>query len=217
MSNKNKVYATIGIGFLILVILIATSTYFGLRDDPERVAEVKEQAVIYLEEHFDEEMNVVDVLHDNASIYEQFNYAAIVQPADDPDFEFLVYQHRETGEYTDSYVAEVWEDELEAYLIPQIEERFGEDSIQELWLTYPKDIGMRLDLSHENVPSLEGQEANAVIRLTLARGEEDSDEAELNALIEDLKSELNVDSGHITLAFSDNAFIFKDKNINESF
>src|SRR5690625_1796528 len=136
MDNNMKAYLTVGLGFFVILILIVTSSFFGRREDPELVAEVQQNAEQYIEENFEEEMIIVDTFHDNADIYDQFYYAAIVEPANDPDFQFLVYKHNETDEYTDSYVAEVWEDELEAFLTPKIEELFGEDSIAELWLSY---------------------------------------------------------------------------------
>ena len=88
MSNKNKVFLVIGIFLLGLIILIVAATYFGLQKDPEHTKKVREEATDYLDKHFTDEMEIVDVMYDNASIYEQFSYAAIVQPVKDPDFQF---------------------------------------------------------------------------------------------------------------------------------
>lgn len=217
MSNKNKVFLVIGIFLLGLIILIVAATYFGLQKDPEHTKKVREEATDYLDKHFTDEMEIVDVMYDNASIYEQFSYAAIVQPVKDPDFQFLVYSHLETGEYTDSYVAEVWEEELEDFLMPRLKESFGKDVIKELWMTYPKDVGEQLNISHDDIPSLKGQDTGVVIRLTLSRGEKDNDENALEQIIDEMKDELSIKRGHFTLSFSEQALFFKDKNINKDF
>ncbi|MBR7553497.1 hypothetical protein ACFFJI_12025 [Allobacillus sp. GCM10007491] len=217
MSNKNKVFLVFGIFLLGLIIVIVTATYFGLQKDPERTEEVKVKAADYLDKHFTDEMEIVEVMYDNASIYEQFSYAAIVQPVNNPDFQFLVYPHRKTGEYTDSYVAEVWEDELEEFLMPRLKDKFGQNVIKELWLTYPKDIGDQLNISHDDIPSLKGQDTGVVIRLTLSRGEKDNDEEALEELLNEMKNELSIERGHFTLSFSEKSLFLKDKNINKNF
>ena len=50
-----------------LIILIVAATYFGLQKDPEHTKKVREEATDYLDKHFTDEMEIVDVMYDNAS------------------------------------------------------------------------------------------------------------------------------------------------------
>ncbi|GEL78547.1 hypothetical protein [Tenuibacillus multivorans] len=216
MQPKHKALLVGIIGVVVLAGIILYSTYVGLKENPDRVQQVKEGAEQYLSENFDESYEIVDTLHDNVSVYDQFNYAAIVE-SDQEDFQFLVYEHSETGEYMDSYVAETWEYELESFLKPLLHEAYDENNIKELWMTFPKDIEHQLNIDKNNIPPLEENDLNPIIRLTLDRGEKDQDEAKLDQIIEQIQEEFNISSGHVTLAFNDSALFFKDSNILKEF
>ncbi|WP_188205617.1 hypothetical protein [Alkalibacillus aidingensis] len=217
MTNKQKALIAGILIVLALIIIISYLSYVGISEDPEKAEEVTVAAENYIDETFDQPMHVVDTLIDQTGIYDPFHYAAIVELEEHDDFRVLVYEHNEANEYQDSYVAEVWEHELETLLTPEIKKRFGQDSVEELWLTYPKDIGYQLGIDHQDVPSLQGQDANPIIRLTLNRGKTDDDEQQLEELVEWMQNELKIPGGNITLSFNDGALIFGDKNIRESF
>ncbi|GAA0453247.1 hypothetical protein [Alkalibacillus silvisoli] len=214
--KKKALIAGLIIVFFLLIGIIYLS-YLGLAEDPESVDEVKVNAEQYLEDHFDQKTEVVDTLLDSTGVYEQFRYAAIVELEEHDDFRMLVYKHNQYEEYMDSYVAEMWEHELEEFLIPELKKRFGDDAIHEIWTTYPKDVGYQLEISPHDVPSLQGQSAHPVVRITLDRGHEEGDEEYLDEIIQLIQTELDIPSGNVTLSFNDDALIFSDRNIREEF
>ncbi|TFB14078.1 hypothetical protein E3U55_14965 [Filobacillus milosensis] len=218
MEAKKKAIIAGIIGLCLFGAIIFYLSYLGLKTDPDQVKEVKKEAKLYLEEKYNEPYEIVDTMYDNVDVYEQFNYAAITsfEERNDP-FKFLVFKHADSGEYMDSYVAETWEYELKSFLTPLLNETYGEDHIQELWMTYPKDIGHQLGIDSTNIPSLKDYDASPIIRITLNRGKEENDEDKLEDIIKQMEQELNINSGHITLSFSDSAIIFKDKDIRKDF
>ncbi|RPF52266.1 hypothetical protein [Aquisalibacillus elongatus] len=216
MNTNKKLLITGLIVVVLLVGIIVYLSYLGLKQDPEKSNEVKEEARQYLEENYNTNYEINDILYDNVDVYEQFSYAAMVELPDTP-YQVLVFEDSESGEYTDSYVAETWEHELETYLLEQLNEAYGKDQIQEVWLTYPKNIGQELGLGYPDVPSVKEFDVKPIIRITLDRGEEDQDEEKLDRIIENLQTDLNVDGGSINLSYNDSAILFKDKDIKKDF
>ncbi|WP_027963015.1 hypothetical protein [Halalkalibacillus halophilus] len=217
MNTKKKALIA---GLIIVVVLLGIVfylSYLGLRENPEEASKVKEEAEVYLNETYDQPMEIVDTLLDNTGVYDIFRYAAIVNVPDHDNYRVLVYKHNQTGEYTDSYIAEMFEYELEGLLLPELESHFGEDVIDDLWITYPKDIGDQLNLKPDDQPSLIGKDAHPVVRITLNRGHENSDEEDLDSIIKTMQEDFEIPSGNVTLTFQDSSFIFKDKNLRESF
>src|SRR5690625_2616637 len=213
METKQKVLISVIVVGLIVIGYIAYMTYLGIKGDPEYKEQIQEDAQEYLNETYDETITVVDVLHDNMDIYQEFTYAAIAEIEGNDDFRILVFRDRETGEMIDSIVAETWEHELETFLNPILDDAFG-DIVNEVWIVYQKDIGERLNISPDNIPSLGGQDdAHTVIRITLDRAKEDDDEEKLDDIIEMLKNDLNLARGNITITYNDNALLFKSKSI----
>ncbi|WP_175615337.1 hypothetical protein [Piscibacillus halophilus] len=217
MTNKKKALIAGIIVAVLLGAIILYLSYLGLSPDSDRVDEVEKQANQYMEEHFQQDYEIIDTLYDNVDVYDTFSYAAIVELENDDRFKFLVFEHNETNELTDSYVAEHFEYELESVLQPLLNEAYGEDNVQELWLTYPKDAGQQLNLDHTNVTSVTEHDLKPVIRITLDRGQEDDDEEKLDQIISEIQDELNISGGHVTLSFNDSAIMFKDKDIKKEF
>lgn len=200
MNANKKAFLVVLVGLLLIIAGIVWLTYHQLKGDP-----VQEEAVIfaaeeYVKEHFDEPMEVVGSLYDNADLYDEFQYAAKVEPADDPQFQFLVFYHKESDSYQDSYVAEVWEDQLEKDLKPYLEEQFGE--VLSLWIYYPKDIGYQLDIALDDIPHYSGQEGYPVVQISLNRKRENRDEQKVNELIDFMKNKLGVIHGNISVDFA---------------
>ncbi|WP_017186820.1 hypothetical protein [Alkalibacillus haloalkaliphilus] len=215
-AKKKALIAGLIIVFFLLIGVFYLS-YLGLSEDSGEAEQVIEEAEQYLSENFDQQTEVVDTLFDNTGVYEQFRYAAIVETEEHDHFRFLVYYHNQYDEYMDSYVAETWEYELEQFLTAELEERFGTDIIHDMWITYPKDVGHHLNIDRNNIPSLQGQSAKPIIRVTLDRGQESDDEDHMNEIISLMRSELDIPGGSFTLGFNDNALIFSDRNIREEF
>ncbi|MGM8214282.1 hypothetical protein ACLIA0_01790 [Bacillaceae bacterium W0354] len=212
---KTKVLIVTIIVSLLLIGVIFYLSYLGLKGDPEVENQIKADAQEYLDNNYDEKITVVDTLYDNANIYQEFTYAAIAKIENNDDFRILVFEYKQTGEMIDSLVAETWEHELEQFLNPLLNDAFGKDKIKELWMTYPKDIGKRLNIDSDNIPSLKGQNAHPVIRVTLDRKKEDDDEELLDEIIKKLKNDLNIQSGNISLNYNDNSLFFKSKSIRK--
>ncbi|PKR78442.1 hypothetical protein CEY16_01405 [Halalkalibacillus sediminis] len=215
MSEKKKALIAGVVIMAVLLIGIFYLSYLGLREDPDQVDELKENADEYLDDKYNENIEIVDTLNDNTGVFGVFRYAAIAEEED--GFRFLIYRHNKTKNYQDSYVAEKWGNELEDFLEPKIEELYGEDTLKELWLTYPKDIGYQLQIDHTDVPTVKGQDAKPIIRVTLNRGEIDEDEQLLDELITSMENELEVPGGHISINYSDSALIFKDESLKKDF
>lgn len=215
MTNKQKVLIASIIGMVVLGSVIVYLSYLGLTPDEDRVNDIEERAQDYVNEHFSNDYEIADTFYDNVDVYDTFSYAAIVESETDDRFRFLVFEHNETNELTDSYVAETFEYELENILRTKLNEAYGEEQIDELWLAYPKDAGHQLNLNHQDIPSVKEFELKPVIRVTLDRGEEEQDEEKLDQIISEIKDELDINGGHITLSFNDSALIFKDKDIRK--
>ncbi|MET3681949.1 hypothetical protein ABID56_000028 [Alkalibacillus flavidus] len=215
MSTKAKVLFVVVIVVVGLAFSMAYLTYVGVSSSGEASETLKQDATTYINESFPYDGDVVDTLNDPTGVYEAFSRAAVVE-LDNYDFQMLVFKH-EDGELTNSFVAEKWEHELESLLRPEINNRFGEDLIQELWIAYPKNIGSEKQIDIQNTPSVNGQDVKPHIRLTVNRGEEDQDDAHLQALIDLMKEELDVPGGRITLSYNDQSVIFKDSNKSENF
>lgn len=217
MSVRAKVLISVIVTLLIFIGIILYFSYLGLRGNPEYEAELKKVAQQYLDENFDEKATVVNSFYDGANIYEEFTYAAIAEIENNDDFRILVFYYKDTGEMIDSLVAETWEHELEQYLTPKLNDIFGEEQIEELWIKYPKDVGKVLNISNDDIPSLKGQNANPVIRITLNRKQHDDDEDLIESIANELKEELQIPNGNITLAYNDSGFFFKSKSIIKNF
>lgn len=216
VPTKTKALLVVIIFIVALAMGVVYLMYLGFTTDDDTASSLKNEATTYINESFPYEGDVTEVINDSTGVYEAFQHAAIVD-LDQKDFNMLVFKN-EQGQLVDSYVAEVWEDELENVLVPEIESRFGSsDMIKELWIAYPKNIGQKKEIEPNNVPSVAGQDVNPHIRLTINRGEEESDEEDLQALIDLIQSELEVPGGRITLSYNDQAFLFKDSNKSENF
>ncbi|MBO8155570.1 MAG: hypothetical protein H0Z32_03825 [Bacillaceae bacterium] len=199
MNAHKKAFFFVLVVLTFIIAIIVWLTYSHLKGDASREEEVFEAAEIYVKEHFDEPMKVVGTLYDNADLFNAFQYAAKVEPEHDAKFQFLVFYHSESETYQDSYVAEIWEEQLEEDLQPYLTDHFGD--INSLWIYYPKDIGYQLDIPLDDIPRYNGQKGYPVIQISLTRKKEKGDSEKVDALVDYLQTDLGVEHGTITLDF----------------
>lgn len=196
-----KVLKVILIIFGVIVLGISVFAFLfiqSMKPDKDEEEKVKQQAEIYLEEHFDDQFKIDDVLFDNMGNHFNFDYAAKVRNEKDQT-EFFVYYDETTKQMVDTYAADKWADELEKAITPYVKKKFGDTT--NIFVLYDEKIVAKLKLEPSNPGSYKEHDAIPTIGITLRRKKQDNDEALFNEFISYLKTEDKLQHGYVMVDY----------------
>ncbi|TCI47958.1 MULTISPECIES: hypothetical protein [unclassified Exiguobacterium] len=186
------------VGVIVLGIsVLAFSFVQSMKPDKDEEEKVKQQAEIYLEEHFDDQFEIYDVYFDNMGNF-NFDYAAEVVDKRNQT-RFFVYYDETTRQMIDTYAADKWADELEKEITPYVKQNFGDTT--DVFALYDEEIGNKLGLEPSNPGSYKEHDAVPTIGITLRRKKQDDDEALFNDFISYLKTEDKLQHGYVMVDY----------------
>ena len=145
--NKYLIILLVFFGAIVIGIGLLIVTYvLGMKPDKDKEEQVRIQAEQYLEEHFNENFEVYDILFDNMDNYFEFEYAAKVREKK-TNTKFLVYYDDETNQMVDTYIADKWKDDIKTEIGPFIKENLKETTDFHVFfnnLTIGNELGIGL-------------------------------------------------------------------------
>ncbi|WP_053363535.1 hypothetical protein [Bacillus sp. FJAT-27251] len=192
-----------GIGLLVAVFI------FEMKPDKDAEEKMMIQAEQYLNEKFNEDFEIYDVLYDNMGNFE-FEYAAKARDKK-THTQFLIYYDSETNQMVDTYRTDKWEDDLGTEIRPFIKETFGETTEVFVFFTN-ENIGQEYNKDPINIGSYKEVDAAPTIRIRIPRERSAMDDKNLNEVLSFLKSEVQLQSGSVFIEYiADNGEILDEE------
>lgn len=193
----------LGIGLLVVTFILE------MKPDKDEEDKIKNQAEQYLEEKFNDNFEIYDTLYDNMGNFE-FEYAAKIRDKK-TNKQFLVYYDDETNQMVDTYIADVWADDLETEIRPFIKENFGETTDFFVFFL-DENIGQELGIDPLNPRSYKEFDISPTIRITVPRKRSEGDEKIVSEFISYLKSEDKLQHGSVVMGYiAENGVILDDE------
>ncbi|MDZ5472809.1 hypothetical protein SM124_13835 [Bacillus sp. 31A1R] len=183
--------------FLIVAGVVAFMFVQDMKPDKEKEAEIRVLAEDYLQDHFNGDFEIYDVLFDNMGNF-GFEYAAKARNKNN-HVDFLIYMDDETKQLVDTYISKKWAKEVETLIRPIITEKLGTET--DLYVYFDDEIGKNLGLNPLAESSYKEFDVKPTIRMTIPRKKKDEDEMYLNALISDLKEKEILKHGTVNVGY----------------
>ena len=198
--NKYLIILLVFFGAIVIGIGLLIVTYvLGMKPDKDKEEQVRIQAEQYLEEHFNENFEVYDILFDNMDNYFEFEYAAKVREKK-TNTKFLVYYDDETNQMVDTYIADKWKDDIKTEIGPFIKENLKETTDFHVFFNN-LTIGNELGIDPLNPKSYTEFDVAPTIRITVPREKSDEDEKFVNEFISFLQSKGKLQSGSVIIEY----------------
>lgn len=213
--NKFLKVALVVFGAIILRIAILVFSFLqSMKPDKEKEEKVKIQAEQYLDEKFNNNFEIYDILHDNMGNF-NFEYGANIRDKKN-NITFYVYYSDAKDKMVDTYAADKWADDLENEIRPYIKENLGKTT--DFYVSYGGKIGEELGIDSANPGSYKDSNVAPTIRITIPRKKSNEDEKLFNEFISFLKSEDKLQHGTVIVGYvAENGVILEDDEWSKEF
>ncbi|WKA59789.1 hypothetical protein QWY16_06690 [Planococcus shenhongbingii] len=202
--------AVIALGMGLLIV----SFLWSMKPDKDEEEKIRGQAEVYIEENFNKDFEIYDVLYDNMGNF-TFDYAAKVRDKKSST-EFLVYYDENAQEMVDTFVSEKWAAELESEIRPYVSQLFG-DSV-EFHVFFDNLIGRDLAIDLLTPGSYKEHAVSPVVRLSISRNKEAEDEQRFAELISFLQNEGHLQQGTLIAGYvAETGEILEDEEWSKEF
>lgn len=198
----------VGIGIIVVAFLVE------MKPDKDKEELVKVQAGQYLEDYFNDNFEIYDIMYDNMGNY-GFEYAAMVREKQ-TNTEFFVYYDDEAEQMTDTYIADRWENDVKAEIRPLINDYFAEATGFFVFFTN-LNIGQELGIDVLHPQSYKEFDVAPIISITVPRKRSSEDEKKVNELIAALKNEDKLQHGSIAMEYIDEKGVILDEEWRKGF
>ncbi|MGM9926886.1 MAG: hypothetical protein ACI35P_02955 [Bacillus sp. (in: firmicutes)] len=241
MNKTKKILLILLVVFILIMLgvgILIVSFFQGMKADSEEEKKAIALAEPYLQQHFQAETTIVDVLYDNMGNWGYFDYAAKVRHEQDGT-EFLVYHNQETNQMEDTYIASKWEDDAEKDIQPYVEQQLGTsitgreirkfadrndwDEIQEkmegkieVGVYFDEDEVKQLQIDPNFPGNYTNYDVAPTIRITIPRSKLETDEGQFHELIS-LFQEKVVAHGTLVVHYSDMGVPLEEDEWSKSF
>ena len=213
----NKILKVILIIFGVIILGVAILVFSflqSMKPDKAKEEKVQLQAEEYLENKFNNNFEIYDILYDNMGNF-NFEYGAQVRDKKN-NITFYVYYSEANDKMVDTYVADKWADDLENEIRPYIQENFGEPN--DFYASFDERIGEELGIDSVNPGSYKDFNVAPIIRITFPRKKSNEDEKLFNEFISFLKNEDKLQHGTVIVGYvAENGVCMEDKEWSREF
>ena len=213
--NKFLKVTLIVFGVILLGIAILVFSFLqSMKPDKDKEEKVKIQAEKYLEDKFNNNFEIDDILYDNMGNF-NFEYGAKVRDKRN-NVTFFVYYSEAKEKMVDTYAADKWADDLEHEIGPYIKDKFGE--ITDFHVYYDDEVGEELGIDSANPGSYKDFNVAPKIRINIPRKKSNEDEKLFNEFISFLESEDKLQQGTVIIGYvAENGVILEDDEWSKEF